>query len=327
MDELHPQSLSPDDRKALDALVEGGYDLDRVDPADQPRADAAWRTLRLLDHLPADATGDLLAERTIAAIENARRAEHASQHHAAIGGSAAGRPVRWSEIGAVAAMLIIGLALALPMLARHRAAARQAACQSNLATAGFGFAGYAQENAGDLPAVKHQAGDPWFHHNTFDEVGNTHSNSAHFYLLIRQGHADTQDLACPANANAMLHADQALRDWPNASARSFSFPNMFIRLKPTWQGRLTIPVAVDRNPVFAAASDANATRTAPSPNHAALGGQNVLFNDGSVRWMLQPFLDDGDNIWHIEAMTQGDRPIRYKGTETPDDGNDAFLIP
>jgi hypothetical protein len=297
-----------------------------VAPALRERARTAQDVMRLLDRLPAEAPGDLLAERTIRTIERAREAERASQRATALGGG--GRGMRWSQVGALAAMLIISVSLALPMLARHRAAARQAACQANLATAGFGFGSYAQSHAGALPAVKSRPGDPWFHHNTFDEQGNAQSNSAHFYLLIRRGHTDAADLACPANPQALADANGDARDWPDAGSRSFSFPNMFMATQPRWNGPATIPVAVDRNPVFTSNSQANgAPRIAPSPNHRAMGGQNVLFNDATVRWMTRPVLDDGDNIWHIERMAGQSEPVRYTGNETPDDVNDAFLIP
>ncbi len=325
MDELQSDNLPPTDRQAIDALVDAGMDLDAVDPAHRERAGQVHRVMQLLDHLPAEAPGDLLAERTIQAIERAKQAEHASQRATAIGGGAVGRPMRWGEIGAVAAMLIVSLSLAMPMLARHRASAQQAACQSNLATAGFGFASYAHDNAGALPSVKSKPGDPWFHHNTFDERGNTQSNSAHFYLLVRTGHADARDLSCPANPTALIRLDTDARDWPDAPSRSFSFPNMFITVKPKWGGSITLPVAVDRNPVFADADHAH-DRTAPSPNHRGLAGQNVLFNDGTVRWMDKPVLEDGDNLWHIDSAT-GQQRASYQGTETPDDSNDAFLIP
>jgi len=43
--------------------------------------------------------------------------------------------------------------------------------------------------------------------------------------------------------------------------------------------------------------------------------------------MTRPVLDDGDNIWHIERMANESEPVHYTGNETPDDVNDAFLIP
>ena len=51
-------------------------------------------------------------------------------------------------------------------------------------------------------------------------------------------------------------------------------------------------------------------------------GQNVLFNDGSIRFIKTPVLDENnDNIWTANNIED------YQGTEAQQSATDAFLTP
>ena len=86
----------------------------------------------------------------------------------------------------------------------------------------------------------------------------------------------------------------------------------------------------DKNPLFAEfdaekqseldLSAAPALLQANSPNHGA-GGQNVLFNDGSVRFSESRYLGPAlDDIFTIKNTS------RYYGNELPQD-DDIFIAP
>lgn len=318
-------NLAAADATAVDALMDAGMDAEALPEPQQQRGRRIAGLLGLMEALPAPSTGDLLVPRTMQAIEKTRQREQVAAHRD--GGREPRGLMRWSDIAAVAAMLMITFSLAMPMLNRSRADAHRLACQSNLATAGKAFGTYAAAHNHALPAVKAHAGDTWWDVGHFNNDGSARSNSAHLFLMIRTGQLDEQALSCPANARAIVtfkvNPDQ-MRDWPNAASISFSYQNQFTDNRPKFGRGPVIAILGDKNPLFApdeyrAALPADAR----SPNHAALGGQNVLLNNGDVRWITDPVLRNSrpDNIWRIEGHD------RYTGTEAPDDVSDTFLVP
>jgi hypothetical protein len=87
-------------------------------------------------------------------------------------------------------------------------------------------------------------------------------------------------------------------------------------------GSVSMPIASDPNPVF----DGGSFRpqvgwTTNSPAHNGRG-QNVLFDDGSSRFLKSPvFGAHADNIWRAEDVD------KYSGTEAQASATDAFLTP
>lgn len=335
MPEPRKLMLSPEDRRVLDALVDRQFDPARLDEADRPRGQKIVALLGVLDALPVDdragdGVGDLLVERTLQTIRQTRQREQAEQNHHGLNGGM-GPSIRLNDLVAVAAVLVIGLTLAMPLLSHQRSEARRIAGQANLAAASMGFESYAQANDGRLPAVKAHPGDVWWDINSFNEDGSARSNSAHLFLLIRSGHVQPSDLNCPENPHALddetfarLRLKFDLKDWPNAGSISFSYQNQFAERPVKWTARPGIAILADKNPLFTAGGQRDGVEpTSPSPNHLSLGGQNVLFNDGSVRWVASPILGpSGDNIWQSEDHDES----TYTGTETPADEDDAFLV-
>lgn len=316
------RAISPADQAAVDALVESGMDVQAVPGDHRERGQRICELLGLMETLPTPAAGDLLVPRTMQRIEQARQREQLDAHRD--GGRTGGGIMRWSDLAAVAAMLMITFSLAMPMLERSRADAHRLACQSNLQAAAAGFGSYASAHGDDLPAVKAHQGDSWWHVGKFNDDGSARSNSAHLFLLIRARAVDPANLACPANDHAVAEVALDERDWPDAPSISFSYQNQFSSERAKFGRGPKIAILGDKNPLFAPDEyRENLPDDARSPNHAALGGQNVLMNDGTVRWITDPVLRDRrpDNIWHIEGHGQ------YTGTETPTDASDTFLVP
>ncbi len=320
-DQKHPQSdlLCPDDRAVLDALLECDFNPDGVAAEHADRARRIAQLCGLLEHLPAADPPEDLADRTLAHIERARQQERFTQQIQSL--SASGEPGwRWREVVAVAAMLLIGVSLLLPMLKQSHQAAEQYRCRNNLAAAGTAFGSYANDNRSQLPALRTHAGQAWWHVNQFNDDGTPRSNSAHVFLLIRSGYAKPEALHCPSNSKILrLTAD--LRDFPDYDHISYSYQNMFTERRPTLHGP-TIAVLTDKNPLFQPGTyrrDLPATKL--SDNHADLGGQNVLLTNRQVIWNPSPVLSNGDNLWQIRGRTD------YEGNETPAEWFDSFLVP
>ena len=173
-------------------------------------------------------------------------------------------------------------------------------------------------------SVNANPGDPWWHTGSFNEDGSTRSNSAHLFLLIRTGHVDPDQLACAGRPNRIT-LTLKMRDWPDAQAVPFSYQNLFTADRPKWYGKAVVTVLADKNPLFTTGGQKQGVPDdAPSPNHADLGGQNVLTSDGAVQFIEIPVVERGneaDNIWHARGHRQ------YTGTEAPADESDAFLVP
>lgn len=320
-DDRHIQAdqLCPEDRQALDALVAGGFDPNAVEPphADRARRIAQW--CGLLDHLPAADPPENLTERTLAAIQRARQEDRFAQQIQSMTGGDPGW--RWREVLTVAAMLLIGVSLLIPIINHSNQAARQFQCRNNLAAAGMGFGSYANANNGQLPALRTHAGDAWWDVNRFNADGTPRSNSAHVFLLIRRQHVEPDALQCPSNPTGDLQITPDLRDFPSFDHISFSYQNMFTEQRPTMYSP-TIALLTDKNPLFLPGKYRDDLPTTTlSDNHADLGGQNVLLSNGQVIWNPSPVLSNGDNLWQIRGRTE------YEGNETPAEWFDSFLVP
>lgn len=326
MNDPSDTGLCPADQQALDALLAAGFDVSKVPAEHRDRARCLGRLLGLLETLPAEEPGDLVVQRTLEAVARARQTQRAAAAPPPAGGeNERALPFRWPDMAAVAAMVLIALSLALPMLNHSQEQARQLACQANLATAGMGFGRYAAAHDGALPAVAAHSGHTWWDTNTFNQDGSTRSNSAHYFLLIRTGYASPRQLTCAAqeHGTTLVRISRDARDWPNRQAIPFSYANLFAQQKPTWDGPRRV-ILVDRNPLFVTDKGmvASVDPQAISPRHAALGVQNVLFSDGNVAAIDRPVLDNGDNIWQLKGHDGV-----YTGTETPDDQSDTFVVP
>lgn len=323
-------NLCEDDQQAFDALLAAGFNPKAVDPQLQPRAKRLAQVMGLLDNLPAPSPGDLLVERTIQRIHEARQKERYTQQIQSLSGST-GPGFRWTELVAAAAMVLIGISLIWPTFSRSRANAQQYACQANLATAGMGFASYARDHGGLMPAVKSRPGDPWWNINQFDEHGYTRSNSAHLFVMIRHKYLKPEDLSCSGNAGALRNITMTMRDWPSAASTSYSYQNQFTHRPNRLNGRMAIAVLADKNPLFKPGGyREDLDPTSLSPNHVRLRVQNVLMTSGEVLRLTAPLINQGDNIWQVRDMTTAytkGQPVKYTGCEVPSDETDSFLVP
>ncbi len=338
---LTPTPLSPDDAVLLDAVIDQragrvpGHDAS-LNAAAPDRAGKLHGVLALLDQCPADDPPGDLTDRTLAAVNEARQRLRFAQQIQALAGPGPAyvtQGFQWRELVAVAAVLLIGLSLALPALDRNRQNTRQLACAANLASAGLAFGNYAADNNAAMPRGKTAPGTSWINVGVRPADPNqpVQSNSAHLYILIRRHYLSPSTLACPENPNVPRAMTADMLDWPNAKAVSYSYQNQYTAYVTRLDGSTRVAVLADKNPLFVIqfnnklAYDAKLDPNTPSHQHPQ-GGQNILISDASVQWTTNPTLQldpgaDRDNIWTAQGFES------YNGTEAPTDPSDAHLVP
>lgn len=359
-------ALCEDDQEAMDALVTAGYDASRVTPSLRARAQRIMQLGELATADPGLTGGQLLIERTLQRVERERRegALRPTGTESGGGGSARGGP-RWQDLVSVAAVLLLGASVLLPVVSSLRSHQARTGCAANIAGVASAFGAYAGDHRGHMPvadgAMLAGAGEQsWWQVGSYD-----HSNSANLFTLRRARYAGLEQLACSGNGHAVRTLPEDARDWPSLHAVSYSYYVMFGRERPNWRGERAAAsraiaeaspetvVLADRSPVILRAVRGETVYpNENSPNHAG-SGQWVLRVDGAGMWMQTP-VQDGDNIWlpaNLEAAldevrvqarqgaTQGqvgvksrrdaavERAVRLQGTETPASAQDAFLGP
>jgi hypothetical protein len=252
------------------------------------------------------------------------------------------RPSFWrnfAQAAAVAAGVFILASLFVPVTRQMRALASKTACQANLSTIARGITQYGNEHDGFLPAVATKAGSPWW------KVGSTQpenqSNTRHLWLLVKQGYLPPNVFVCPGgNREKILKFDFSptqiaqLTDFPDRQYITYSFklicdPNKAVRSK------LNIPLMADANPIFETClkNQACLSKTEFEPvtlserllrvnssSHRGKG-QNIMFNDGTVQFSSQRVFGQDDDIFTLKGQDI------YRGTETPSNEADVFLVP
>ncbi len=331
-------TLTPADAAALDALVESralgprladDRPLPQVDPQATNRVAAA---MRLIDAAPVEAPSADLVKKTMHRVIAARSIDlDIVRMQATRRGPAF--PVRLSEMITVAAMVLIGIGLAIPVLNRTREEAMRVACESNLGTAGKAFYQYARNNVGAMPHGLIEPNSLWFYTGQNTSVDEpVRSNSANLYRIARGRYVDPTTLACPSYEHAAQNMTPDMLDWANSKSVSYSYHNQFGERTVRLIRAPRMAILADRNPMFAIQNGGNPRLlylkgkpgVSPSVNHTAYG-QNVLYADGSVWWATHPIMGNGthkgDNIWLADGVED------YDGDETPSRDDDAFLVP
>ncbi|MFA7485737.1 MAG: hypothetical protein WCZ89_06915, partial [Phycisphaerae bacterium] len=242
----------------------------------------------------------------------------------------------WANAGrrlAMAAMFMIVGSIFLSSMnyARHKYWETQ--CRAQLVGIWNGVNRYSNDNSENIPAVAMSAGTPWW------MIGyqgkENYSNTRGVWLLPKGEYVNAQDFVCPGAKTKhfeQINADQInkLRDFPDRQYITYSF--QLIGDKPVKISTLRTKVMMsDLNPLFEhLPGDFSKPLHIPlteelanfnSANHQRKG-QNVLFSDGSARFIRGRRVGvSDDDIFTLQGKKF------YEGIEFPACDTDIFLAP
>ena len=320
-------TLSAADAAAADAVLEG---TPGGDPARRARVES-W--LKVLDASPMPEPAGDLAARTLERVQ----ADRMRLPVGPVGGETAlaaaprGRQAlaaapmwrrRMAEFGAMGVAAMLLLAVTFEGLGQARQSAKRTACATNLRlfTTAFGNYGIAA-GGGDLPMLAMPANQNWLRGNAPAGGTAAMNNTANLLPLVAGKYLPAAALFCPGAGAGPSPAAVGTNEAPGAG---YSYRDMYVSERPTWDGQRATIVLADKNPVF---GDLVRTELEQrnSPNHNGKGSY-VLCADGSAPWVTSPNVGpDNDNIWTIGAGR--DRLAVYTGREMPVGTRDVFLCP
>lgn len=318
--------LHPADEEAIDAWMLSGFDAARVPSSLRSRVRQHEAISSLIaGTVPQGSDRGILVDRTMQAVESVQHARTERMRIAPDRGFR-GRRIRFNDLVSLAAMLLIGTAVALPIMSSTRAHMRQTLCQANLGSTALALASYAAANRDSLPVAN--AG---FQGGTWWNVGKDRnaSNSANLFSLVAEGYADLKDLACPGNPKAVTEAHETLGfDWRQLEQVSYSYRLIPAGTVPRVHDDPQAVILADRSPVVLMAAQGLSVRPEDnSPNHGGRG-QHLLFGDGSAQWAKSPVLEDtGDNIWLPRIIENKIRSMQGRPTIEPIQGNELPTTP
>ena len=243
----------------------------------------------------------------------------------------------FTEAAAIAAGVFVFFSIFVPITRHMRADSWQTACQANLAKISQGFAQYAGDNKGFLPAVATKAGSPWWKVGSAGQENQ--SNTRHLWLLVRNGYLEPEAFSCQGcrrGKTVRLDRTQVgkLFDFPDRRYISYSFKLIYDPNKAIVPQKTT-PLMSDANPIFESylntpdcllKGEFEPVRVSEkllrinSYNHRSKG-QNIMFSDGTVRFTSQRIFDQNDDIFTVRDLTV------YHGNEKPTCETDIFLVP
>ena len=261
-----------------------------------------------------------------------------------------------ADVAVIAALiggLILLVVFLLPVGTHCRESATKVKCGSNLRQIGQSMRQYALDYNGDFPRTRYDASDPTprfftgaMSSDPFGEDGPAANDvTAAWFHLLRESDMVADIFICPADAEPMTFADgKGKRAYSNFAGRRFLSYSMADPYPPAdvdgfaWDSRLpsTFALGGDINPGTAApllttAADAGnkAMKTVNSPNHGG-EGQNVLFADGSVRFVQSPFAGaDKDDVYTAGPAAEPNKlpPVGVAVVSPPMARLDSVLLP
>ncbi len=252
---------------------------------------------------------DELAERTIARIAGAANSGHLGLEELLADEQA--RPVTvkigfWrnlSEMVAVAAAVMLITGVLLPIFNRERQRYWKQTCQRQLSSIFGGLSNYVEDHDGRPPAVAEKPGRQW--------------NTQCLYLPLKLGYIKESALfSCPGRDSGQTGRFDVSRvadydDFPSRQYIAYS-PRKRCADAPNGQGLCEGPILSDSNPIFDNGAAVTfkkrldqAIMRANSKNHRGKG-QNVLYHDGSVKFIRIRLIAEDDIFTLSDGMCCGD---------------------
>jgi prepilin-type processing-associated H-X9-DG protein len=258
------------------------------------------------------------------------------------------------EILVVIGILALVISILLPVIARMRKTSGRQRCPSNLRQIGQAILLYMNENKGAFPRTIYKAGvtPVWgtgiSSASVFAGPERPADNdvTAALFLLIRTQDITSDVFVCGSDdrtkdsygGNTALNRSN-FTDW--RKNLSYSLANPYVNFeselqKKRFAGDAEFAIAADLNPgvgdgfdVTAATPSSKAPdmQRANSRNHTGVG-QNVLFGDGHVEFVMNPFCGaKRDNIYTVSGSIDGSVTTSKTVAGPPAWDGDSVLLP
>jgi hypothetical protein len=285
-------TLTEADAAAVDALIDAGFELDRVPEAMRPRAAAALAVFRRLEAVPGadadDASVDSLVDATLLRIDRheEEQAARLSYREHTEARSVSRARLRFADFVGVAAIAILAVSIAIPLMSHVRTSRGIAACGDGMRSLGGGFAAFANDHQGNMPFAASLVPGLDFGSGRFPMSGS-YRHGDQLRTLADEGYCDSAAcLGCPNHPTP-------------GGTYSFRVPANEAELRMDLVPALVI--VGDRNPVIELVLGGQRVQVEMcSPEHDDRG-QNVMRGDGSVVFLRDPRLkgerERPDNIW------------------------------
>ena len=245
--------------------------------------------------------------------------------------------------------LLVGLfcgicvaAFLFPSLHRTHEVSWNLKCESNLRQIGQGLTAYANDNHGNLPRTRYDPNLSQWNSFTNPNGSGPFANdgpqandvTAALYLLIRGRYVPSEAFRCPATefGSSMQPEDStamARTNFLSPELLGYSIANPYpdaaaVKAGYRWTSTLSpdFPVAGDLNPGPAALSVGTSSteaqlRAANTPNDYSRHGENLLYGDGHVELVQNPFAGfERDNIYTYGASTPTTGGVGVVGSPT-----------
>jgi hypothetical protein len=239
----------------------------------------------------------------------------------------------WFEMAAIAAAVLFIAGVLIPTLNTARQRSQQQRCLAQMGNVFLGLSNYISDHDGQRPSVASVAGAPWW--KLGDQGRENHSNTRNVYLLPKGGYVELNNFVCPScrmEKKVELTPSQlkTYKDFPDRTYITYSFQ---ISCRKTASGKLLCRkvIMADMNPLFERLPEDFSKQfqvkldrtlsTLNSINHNRRG-QNVLFDDGHVKFLKTRFIEISED----DIYTLQDTDV-YQGCEVPSCETDFFLAP
>ncbi len=279
-----PAPLTPREADAVDLLVEHEFDLARALQARPDLSSELHSMHASMGELDGYATGepdpDLVAV-TLARVDRATR-EQADRMTLANTSEKRSGSGQWRDIVAIAAVALLVVSVAIPVLSYVKSEKEIAHCSGNLRSIAGGFEGFTADHNGNLP----MAAGFMFPDGAFPDLPTHHFRASDCLdRLAHGGYCKSECLACKSDTEAD----------PNYAVQTGSPVHPM-----QWRTGVRRPLVADRNPLIDLLRAEVPVRIVSlnSPTHD-YRGQNVLFTDASVEFLTSPTIEVDGTIDHL----------------------------
>jgi len=238
----------------------------------------------------------------------------------------------FGELATVAAVILLVAGVLFPWLTYARQRSWQKRCEMQLGSIFQGLSSYVSDHDNKLPMVAVSAGAPWW------KVGyqgkENLSNTRNVWLLVKGDYVKPVNFVCPGKAHSqkLQFSNIDVRNYNDFPERKYITYSIRVRCPNSPCTFGSEPIMADANPIFDGlkTDDSNDFKlrltkrlfSINSGNHNRRG-QNVLFGNGSVRFIKGRRIGT-DDIFTLQQMQPGSE---VKGCELPSCETDSFLAP